>query len=342
MKDEDVADNAVDKWRFAVKTFPMLYRDANSPCHRSCMCYGWEMGHGLYDRMTELSAELETLNLLFYPKYGVRVVLEQCKTKFGRLRVYFRTETETPLLLRIWHIPFERMSGWIRRHVDFGFKCVTDDEGGVKYTATEIPEDEVDSTKADAERFPNMSVGKIGGTWYSITRTNIVPTRHFEPTRHKFLYRIECLLNRLDRMLFFTKSPSSKQTAVAMAMERIADRIIRKAEEDCYGICEKCGTQIGTEHSPRIETKGWISYVCECCDAKDRMAVAKSNVDWHLKKLSESETSDETKEKINKIRTEAAEIYGIAGRDGYVSTEELLSAAKRMEELYASTEDFCK
>lgn len=48
-------------------------------------------------------------------------------------------------------------------------------------------------------------------------------------------------------------------------LEAEADKIIREAEDECYNTCEECGSQIGTDWSPRCETSGWIRYICSRC-----------------------------------------------------------------------------
>ena len=47
--------------------------------------------------------------------------------------------------------------------------------------------------------------------------------------------------------------------------EDIAAEYVRKAEEECYNLCEECGTPIGTDESPRCCTLGWYRYLCRDC-----------------------------------------------------------------------------
>jgi RNA polymerase-binding transcription factor DksA len=51
-------------------------------------------------------------------------------------------------------------------------------------------------------------------------------------------------------------------------LDKKAEKLIEQAEDMCYNICEECGKEIGTEESPRIETKGWIQYLCKDCAEK--------------------------------------------------------------------------
>ena len=45
----------------------------------------------------------------------------------------------------------------------------------------------------------------------------------------------------------------------------VATEYVRQAEDECYCVCEECGTPIGTEESPRCCTTGWIAYICRNC-----------------------------------------------------------------------------
>ena len=62
---------------------------------------------------------------------------------------------------------------------------------------------------------------------------------------------------------------ADKKTATGMgALQYMVDTLIENAEHECYCTCEECGHQIGTDWSPRCETEGWITYICDECAAK--------------------------------------------------------------------------
>lgn len=44
----------------------------------------------------------------------------------------------------------------------------------------------------------------------------------------------------------------------------VYDKIV-KAAHACHDRCERCGRAIGVRGSPRVSTKGWITYVCKNC-----------------------------------------------------------------------------
>lgn len=45
----------------------------------------------------------------------------------------------------------------------------------------------------------------------------------------------------------------------------IVQKAVNTAEDECFRTCEHCGRTIGSIFSPRYETVGWISYICEDC-----------------------------------------------------------------------------
>jgi len=51
-------------------------------------------------------------------------------------------------------------------------------------------------------------------------------------------------------------------------MNAMLKKFTKEAEDEAYCTCEACGHQIGTDWSPRCETRGWVSYICESCAKK--------------------------------------------------------------------------
>ena len=49
-------------------------------------------------------------------------------------------------------------------------------------------------------------------------------------------------------------------------LEMLADKYIDEAEDLTYNTCARCG--IPLEEDNKVETKGWITYVCKNCDGK--------------------------------------------------------------------------
>ena len=154
----------------------ILYCNKNLPMTQSLCCFGWECGSGWFYVLNEMSCKLEALNLLYYPKYKVKIQADQVKEKFGTLRFYFSVICE-----------------------------------------------DIEHTK--------------------------------------------------------------EQEVVITAMNSWAEEIVHWAEDECYKTCEECGRQIGTDWSPRCETSGWITYLCDKCAAKTKGFYYKNGAKWQEGKL---------------------------------------------------------
>jgi len=75
----------------------------------------------------------------------------------------------------------------------------------------------------------------------------------------RFYY--DCQIDTVDE-------PTVEQEVMRRYVEILADEYVREAEKACYGVCEFCGKEIGTEKSPRCCTLGWYRYVCRLCAEK--------------------------------------------------------------------------
>ena len=71
--------------------------------------------------------------------------------------------------------------------------------------------------------------------------------------------------------------------AISSAIFEYVEDLISACEDECYKVCEKCGSTIGTDWSPRCETMGWISYICENCAKKGRAVYAKHLADGSVR-----------------------------------------------------------
>lgn len=226
-----------------MKQCKILYCQRNLPMTKTCMCWGWECNDGWNTALRELSCALEVLNLQFYDKYKVRIQADQVKEKFGTLHFYYSVAcdnyTAPGLLAKKVIDAFEKK----KDEGYFGLKTVVDEPG----YSSERTED-----------------GKTVSVWHP-------PVVHQEVTLHKDEFEKEkaeadkaydVLLNsgRYD--------PTDEQKIVMNYMESMADKLISEAEKKCYGTCEICGCQIGTKYSPRVQTTGWIRYVCKKCSEK--------------------------------------------------------------------------
>ena len=188
-KDWSLANEIMDKCS-------ILYCMKDKPMTQTTMFWGLECGVGWFEVLNEASCKLEALNLIYYPKYKVRIQADQVKEKFG--------------------------------HLTFYFSVVCDD---------------VEHTK--------------------------------------------------EQEVFMT------------VMNSWADEIVHWAEDECYKTCEECGCQIGTEQTPRCETMGWITYMCDRCAAKTRGFYFKNGAKWQGDKMVMTKEEVEAERKCKEAEIEA-------------------------------------
>lgn len=240
-------ENETKELSIAEETMQMckiLYCQKDLPMTKTCMCWGWECGKGWHEILKRLSCELEALNLLYYDKYKVRIQADQVKEKFGTLRFYHSVECDNYNAIGL---EAKKVIDAFEEKKDngyFGLKYVTDEKGHAI--------DEVDEN------------GKTVSVWHP-------PKWHVEVTQHKEEYEqmkaaAEAAQKRLAESGYDEITPEQK--VIIEYLDSEASARIRKAEDECYSTCERCGWQIGTEWSPRCETSGWITYICEKCAEK--------------------------------------------------------------------------
>lgn len=191
IKDKDYEKEIIEKCS-------ILYCMHDKPMTQTCMCWGFECNSGWFSIIDEMSSKLEALNLIYYPKYKVRIQADQLKEKFGHLTFYFSVICE------------------------------------------------------DVER-------------------------------------------------------TKEQEVIVTAMNSWADEIVRWAEDECYKTCEECGNQIGTTWSPRCETSGWITYICDRCASKTKGFYFKNGAKWQEGKL--LMTKEEVEAERKRIDKEIEEKY---------------------------------
>ena len=69
--------------------FPILFQHRKLSMQETCMCWGIECPKGWWHILEQLCTALEIQNMEFTSKYGVAIVADQVKEKFGTLRFYF-------------------------------------------------------------------------------------------------------------------------------------------------------------------------------------------------------------------------------------------------------------
>ena len=282
-KEPSIADETMEMCK-------LLYCNKDLPMSKTCMCWGWECGKGWHDVLKRVSCELEALNLMYYDKYKVRIQADQVKEKFGTLRFYYSVVcdnyTEEGLEARKIIDAFEEKkdSGY------FGIKCVVDEKG---HETTEVDED-----------------GKEHTVWHQ-------PKCHVEITKHKDEYeQMEKAADDAQKTLsecgYYDITPEQK--VIIEFLESEASARIAKAEDDCYKTCEECGRQIGTDWSPRCETTGWITYICDSCAEKRKFDYYKNGEKWNGK--TRLMTAEEVKAKHEAYEKKLEEEYGEPDDEG--------------------------
>ena len=69
--------------------FPILFQHRKLSMQETCMCWGIEAPLGWYHILDQLCTVLEFHNMEFKDKYGIAIVADQVKEKFGTLRFYY-------------------------------------------------------------------------------------------------------------------------------------------------------------------------------------------------------------------------------------------------------------
>ena len=238
----------------------ILYCQKDLPMSKSLCCFGWECGEGWHHVLKRLSCELEALNLQFYDKYKVRIQADQVKEKFGTLRFYYSvvcdnfTEAGIEANKVIDAFEAKKDSGY------FKLKYVVDELGRTVY--------EIDEN------------GENRAVWHP-------PKTHIEVTANVEEYETmktaaENAYNVLADHGRYEITP--EQRIIIEYLDSEAETRIKKAEDDCYNTCETCGSQIGTNWSPRCETTGWIRYICDRCADKLGRTYMKNGEKWQAGK----------------------------------------------------------
>ena len=101
-------------------------RDALSLCRilygKDAHCHCWECGEGWNEVLADLSYELEFMNRTEGRRFGMKVVADQVKEKFGTLRFYYSAVLARPWWTKAFSFPFSGLAKVLRKNVDFGYK----------------------------------------------------------------------------------------------------------------------------------------------------------------------------------------------------------------------------
>lgn len=98
---------------------PLLYKECLGWRRGTVQGVYWDCGSGWDTALTMLSYKLEALNLLFFPKFRIRIVAQQIKEKFGTLRFYFTVADEAPFMYRFLAGLARSAGDWILNAFNF-------------------------------------------------------------------------------------------------------------------------------------------------------------------------------------------------------------------------------
>lgn len=226
---------------------------------------GWECGIGWTDALAKLSYKIECANRLFSRNFRVHAEADQIKEKFGGLRFYYTVHRDAPLII-------ERLSGFLRkfadvvlRKADFRTKHVTIKPATVTIKCKELPP----SSSSDDPLYNGKLLEAPDGFSCLLNEVHQYEISKRVPTRLRALWHIAYACYRAESWLLGLYSANlNRQNIGTETLEDFVDNAIENAEDACYSTCEECGDSIGTDYSPRCETLGWTTYVCEQCAKK--------------------------------------------------------------------------
>ena len=250
----------------------MLYCMHSRSCIETCMCWGLEIQKGWINIVDDMSKSLEALNYMFYPKFRVRVQMDQLKSKYATLHAYFSVVADPPKWMCIWHDAFQNVFDRIAR-LDFKKAEVLDRDAYDEVVEKELAtKEEFEKEKKFAKNCSNVEVFEKDGKFIKKATYERCKQVHYVATKHKALYWLLSKGHAIENwpMMFFNFEPSYAQKCIHELLEEKANAIVQKAEKDCYEVCEHCGHCISDEsdYSPRCTTRGWIAYLCQDCADK--------------------------------------------------------------------------
>lgn len=259
----------------------------------TCMCWGLEVPDVWLNEIDSMSKKLEAMNYLTYPKYHVRIQMDQVKDKYAELRAYYSIIVDPPSWICIYEKSIDMFMSLVNK-LDFAYKYVVDNEPYDEIREEKIAADKVEKEKNAYKNISNVEIIELkDGTAIKKTTLHHYKKTHPEPTRFKFLHKL--WQNRYSIKSFIRHFcgwvPSHKQMCISSYLEEYARNVIKDTTEKCTKICEKCGRYIddNNEYSPRCITLGWVSYLCEDCAKESNQTYVKDGKSYINGKLIEKE-----------------------------------------------------
>lgn len=163
---------------------PNLYFDK----HHSACCpkYGW------MDIVKKMSLKLEMLNKQL-KRYGVRTAIQQCKDKFGSLRVYVDTQSMMPAYARLVSAMLEKLHILLDKHLDYKMTTVIDLPSYVNILEEQIDDVEYDYCKDTTSA--NVRYVERDGKFFRQGAYKRMRSSHDEATRHVIMHTLSMKLH---------------------------------------------------------------------------------------------------------------------------------------------------
>lgn len=237
---------------------PHLYFDKHHLAY--CPKFGW------IDLVRDMSLKLEMLNVQL-KRYGARVVIDQCKDKFGMLRVYAEATLMVPWHAEVIVNALDRIHFWLTEKVDFKMKTVVDMPSYMKLLEEEVTEAEYErGIKYTAS---NVRYVKKDGKFFRQGSYQTFRATHQEATQHKLTYKLSSMMMTVSQKIqnwHHSKKHTAKQEFGLQYGDMMCSKIIAEAEEKSANVCESCGGELGqSKVNKRCVTRGWIKNLCPAC-----------------------------------------------------------------------------
>lgn len=285
----------------------ILYCMKDKPMTMTTMCWGLEIDNGWIHIVDEMSKQLEALNYMFYPKFRVRIQMEQVKEKYGRLTCYYSIICDPPKLICILKDCIYRIFEKISK-LDFKILTVLDCDAHDEIEEIELSsKEEFEKEKKNAARICNVDIFEKDGKFIKRTIHHKCRKIHCIATKHRFLYNLLKKRFKIENFLInlLKIKPTYKQKCIEKYLYEKAKRIVNAAEDRCYNVCEICGHSItdDNDYSPRCTTIGWIKYICKNCADKSGDKYLMNGAIWKdgIEVLSKEERDKQIEEMNKKI-----------------------------------------
>lgn len=252
-----------------IKDCPILFHMYDRPMSETTMCWGFECGYGWYNAISDACRELEVLNTLFYSKTRVRIQADQIKSKFGYLCFYYSVTIDPGKFATFMQNFCYKCFYKIIRNVNFETKRVEVIAPHEYDDVKEITKEEFEKENTSEFKYANVKFEQKNDKYYKITSVKNYGKYEYVPTKHKFIYHMANVFKTIGNLFnCFTLKVFKDNSATRNAyvyMHARANEIIERLMKTCSNTCEKCGMYIGSDWSPKCQTTGWISYICEKC-----------------------------------------------------------------------------